>query len=243
MEKLIEELKTQIATMNKADGSKYNLSEEFLGSSLNSIYPFNEFEYIISHLIATETITLQQYLDIRNRYLERNKYKYRYVFEITAPRIFGEKWAQGHLNKVVPELQLPSKSYDPDYKKGKYDFWYNGIKIEVKASRALWDKSNYPFEIRALSSDSEYRFKMNFQQIKPACCDVFVLIAVWRDVIRYWVLSSDEVKNNRHYSPSQHLGNKGEGQLWIKSTNINDFDEYEVDERDILTKIREKGKK
>lgn len=240
MEKLIEELKTQIATMNKADGSKYNLSEEFLGSSLNSIYPFNEFEYIISHLIATETMTLQQYLDIRNRYLERNQYKYRYLFEITAPRKFGE-WAESHLNKIVPELQHPD-NYDPDYD-GQYDFWYNDIKIEVKASRAVWDESDYPFEIRALSSGSEYKFKMNFQQIKPACCDVFVLIAVWRDVIRYWVLSSDEVKNNRHYFSSQHRGNKGEGQLWIKNTNINDFDEYEVDERSILAKIDEKSKR
>ena len=83
MEKLIKELKTQISAMNKAGGSKYNLSDKVL-DSLYSVYPFNKFEYIISHLIGTGTITLQQYLDIRNGYLERNKYLY--VFEITAPR-------------------------------------------------------------------------------------------------------------------------------------------------------------
>ena len=87
MEKLIKELKTQIAAMNKVNSSKYTLSDEVL-DSLYSVYPFNKFEYIISHLIGTDTITLQQYLDIRNRYLERNKYLY--VFEITAPRTFGE---------------------------------------------------------------------------------------------------------------------------------------------------------
>ena len=69
---------------------------------------------------------------------------------------------------------------------------------------------------------------MNFQQIKPACCDVFVWIAVWRDVIRYWVLSSDEVKSNRYYSSGQHRGNVGEGQLWLKDTNIDDFDECQL---------------
>lgn len=37
---------------------------------------------------------------------------------------------------------------------------------------------------------------MNFQQVKPRCCDVFVWIAVWRDVIRYWVLSSNEVETS-----------------------------------------------
>lgn len=237
MEKLIKELKTQIAAMDKANGNKYNLSDEDL-DSLYSVYPFNKFEYIISHLIGTDTITLQQYLDIRNRYLERNKYLY--VFEITAPRTFGETWAQRHLNEVVPELQWPSTSYDPDYS-GQYDFWYDGIKIEVKASRAVRRKSGDSLIIKALSSDSKYGFDMNFQQIKPACCDVFVWIAVWRDVIRYWVLSSDEVKNNRYYSSGQHRGNVGEGQLWLKDTNIADFDEYEVGVRDILTKIVEKS--
>lgn len=237
MEKLSKELKAQIAAMNKANGSKYNLSDEVL-DSLYSVYPFNKFEYIISHLIGTGTITLQQYLDIRNRYLERNKYLY--VFEISAPRTFGETWAQRHLNEVVPELQRPSTTYDPDYS-GQYDFWYSGIRIEVKASRAVRRKSGDSLIIKALSSDSNYGFDMNFQQIKPACCDVFVWVAVWRDVIRYWVLSSDEVKNNRYYSSRQHRGNVGEGQLWLKETNIDDFDEYEVGVRDILSKIIEKA--
>lgn len=237
MEKLIEELELQISVMNKMNDSEYNLSDEVL-DSLYSVYPFNKFEYIICHLIGTNTITLQQYLNIRNRYLERNKYLY--VFEITAPRTFGETWAQQHLNEVVPELQRPSTSYDPGYS-GQYDFWYNGIRIEVKASRAVRRKSGDSLIIKALSSDSKYGFDMNFQQIKPACCDVFVWIAVWRDVIRYWVLSSDDVKNNRYYSSGQHRGNVGEGQLWLKDTNIDDFNEYEVGVRDILAKIVEKS--
>jgi len=237
MEKLIEELELQLSVMNKMNDSEYSLSDEVL-DSLYSVYPFNKFEYIICHLIGTNTITLQQYLNIRNRYLERNKYLY--VFEITAPRTFGETWAQRHLNEVVPELQRPSTSYDPSYS-GQYDFWYNGIRIEVKASRAVRRKSGGSLIIKALSSDSKYGFDMNFQQIKPACCDVFVWIAVWRDVIRYWVLSSDDVKNNRYYSSGQHRGNVGEGQLWLKDTNIDDFNEYEVGVRDILAKIVEKS--
>jgi len=48
MEKLIKELKTQIAIMNKVSGDKYNLSDEVL-DNLYSVYPFNKFEYIISH--------------------------------------------------------------------------------------------------------------------------------------------------------------------------------------------------
>ena len=84
---------------------------------------------------------------------------------------------------------------------------------------------------------------MNFQQIKPACCDVFVWIAVWRDKIRYFVLSSDEVVRNKYYSIGQHRGNVGEGQLWLKESNIAEFECYEVGVRDILDRIRKKGRK
>lgn len=161
MEKLIEELKIQIARMSKASGGRYSLSDEIL-DGLYSVYPFNKFEYVISHLISTDTIALSQYLDIRNRYLERNKYLY--LFEITAPRTFGETWAQRHLNEVVPELRRPSKDLDPDYDPGQYDFWYEGIRIEVKASRAVRRKSGDSLINKALSSNSKYGFDMNFQQ-------------------------------------------------------------------------------
>lgn len=239
MEKLVNELRDQIKHLNESSPRKYDLSEEFL-NSLYSVFPFNKFEYVISHLLGTNTIGLDKYLDIRNAYLERNKYLY--VFEITAPRTFGETWAQRHLNEVVPELKRPCKKYDPDYS-GHYDFWYNGIKIEVKASRAVERKSGESLIIKALSSDSKCGFDMNFQQIKPGCCDVFVFIAVWRDVIRYWVLSSEDVLKNKYYCKTQHLGNRGEGQLWIKESNIDEFRQFEVGVRDLLSAIVKKAKK
>lgn len=239
MEALIKQLELKIAQMKSNTDNKVDLTNNIL-DDLYSVYPFNKFEYVISHLIATETITIQEYLDIRNSYIARNKYLY--VFEITAPRTFGETWAQRHLNEIVPELTVPCSSLDPTYS-GEYDFWYDGIKIEVKASRAVKRKSGDSLILKALSSDSECGFDMNFQQIKPSCCDVFVWIAVWRDKIRYWVLSSEEVKNNKYYSTGQHRGNTGEGQLWIKETNIDEFDIYEVGVRDILSAIKEKAGK
>ena len=85
---------------------------------------------------------------------------------------------------------------------------------------------------------------MNFQQIKPDCCDVFVWIGVWRDTIKYWVLSSEEVRNNKYFSRGQHRGNVGEGQLWIKDSNIKEFSCFEVKVPELLAKIVEKsGKK
>lgn len=239
MEKLISELKGLINEFNNKNGYHKDLDDNVL-DKLYSVYPFNKFEYVISRLISSKIIDFNDYLKLRNSYLERNKYLY--LFEITAPRTFGETWAQRHLNEIVQELKRPSPLYDSNYS-GQYDFWYNGIRIEVKASRAVKRKSGDALIIKALSSDSKSGFDMNFQQIKPDCCDVFVWIAVWRDMIRYWVLSSDDVKNNKHYSPNQHRGNKGEGQLWIKETNINEFNQYEVNSRDILAKIIEKSGK
>lgn len=237
METLMYQLKEQIRKL--PEGVATTLSEELL-DKLYSVYPFNRFEYIISHLIAEGIITLQGYLEIRNNYLNRNKYLY--IFEITAPRTFGETWAQRHLNELVPELERPSVQKDLEYS-GQYDFWCDGIRIEVKASRAVDRRSGDTLIMKALSSDSKKGFDMNFQQIKPDCCDVFVWIGVWRDVIRYWVLSSDEVANNKYFSTGQHRGNVGEGQLWIKDTNIKHFKEYEVRVPELLMKIKEKYRK
>lgn len=239
MEKLIENLKARIGELESKKPGVYKLHDAAL-EELYSVYPFNKFEYVISHLIAENIISLNQYLMMRAAYLQRNKYLY--VFEITAPRTFGETWAQRHLVEVVPELEYPSPIKDPTYE-GQYDLTYNGIKIEVKASRAVKRKSGETLIMKALSSDSKSGFDMNFQQIKPACCDVFVWIAVWRDVIRYWVLSSNDVANNKYFSRGQHRGNVGEGQLWIKESNIDEFKEYEVGVRDILSAIEKKAMK
>lgn len=218
LNKLVDEL-----SADKREVIKTRLSD------LVSVYPFNEYEYIISSLMGFGKISLEDYYDIRDEYISRNMYLY--IFEIGSPRGFGELWAQGHLKELVPDLQKPTKKLESGYK-GDYDFLLNDsenkIRIEVKASRAVDGDSSEPLFVKALSYESKSPFWMNFQQIKPAHCDVFVWVAVWRDVIKYWVLSSEEVKNNKYYSKGQHRGNVGEGQLHLKEDNIKDFEKYEV---------------
>ena len=238
MENLCRVLDEHILELTKKSVEKIDLSEAFL-NNLYSVFPFNRFEYVISHLIANEIVDIEQYLEIRNSYLDRNKYLY--LFEISAPRKFGETWAQNHLKEIVPELHCPSKKYDDKYT-GQYDFWFNGIRIEVKASRAVDSQSDEPLVIKALSTKSKKNFNMNFQQIKTDCCDVLVWIGVWRDEIKHWVISSDEVKNNPFFSIGQHRGNIGEGQLWLTEKNIESFAQYLVKPRDLLEKIIAKAK-
>lgn len=201
--------------------------EDFLDQieNLFSVYPFNEFEYIISTLLGLGKLKLDDYYDLRNEYIARNMYLY--LFEMSAPRGFGETWAQGHLKELVPELIKPTRKIDPNYS-AQYDFLLRRIRIEVKASRAVDSNSKEALYVKALSSSSAKPFDMNFQQIKPACCDVFIWVAVWRDIIRYWVLASIEVEQNPFYSPGQHRGNIGEGQLHMTRDNIESFAKYEA---------------
>ena len=225
MEKLKQKLDKLVSELSE---DKKEVVKDRL-ANLISVYPFNEYEYIISSLMGFNKITIDDYYEIRDEYIARNMYLY--IFEIGSPRGFGEQWAQGHLKELMPELVKPTKKIDKDYS-GQYDFIlpYNGksIKIEVKASRAVDEDSPEPLYVKALSLASKQHFWMNFQQIKPACCDVFVWIAVWRDVIKYWVLSSKEVEGNKYYSKGQHRGNQGEGQLHIHEDNVKEFDKYEI---------------
>lgn len=230
MERLKEHLDRLISEMEDA----HAIHEQI--ENLISVYPFNEYEYMILTLLGRGRLTLNDYYALRDEYIERNLFLY--IFEISAPRGFGETWAQGHLKGLVPELEKPSKRKDPDYA-GEYDFYLDQqIKIEVKASRAVDFGVQAPLYVKALASDSDRPFDMNFQQVKPACCDVFVWIAVWRDKIRYWVLASREVENNRYYSRGQHRGNVGEGQLHLRHDNIDEFNQYEVTGRELLQAIR-----
>ncbi len=216
LNKLIEEL-----SEDKKEVIKNRLYD------LVSVYPFNEYEYLISLLMGFRKITLDDYYEIRDEYISRNMYLY--LFEIAAPRGFGERWAQGQLMSLEPDFLKPTKKLDEEYN-GQYDialpYKDSLIKIEVKASRAVDGKSDEPLYVKALSYESNRSFWMNFQQIKPACADIFILIAVWRDVIKYWVISSIEVENNKYYSKGQHRGNIGEGQLHIKDDNIQEFEQY-----------------
>ena len=201
-----------------------------------AVYPFNEYEYLIISLMEKKGLTYEQYLDIRTEYINANPNLW--LFEISAPRDFGEKFAQTYIKGKSNKLLMPSKKLDPNYK-GEYDLWLDGIRIEVKASRAVDANSDEPLYMKALSKNTNKHFVMNFQQLKPQCCDVFVWLAVFKDEIVIWVMNSEEVSKHKDFSPGHHRGNHGnEGQLHIEDNNINLFDVYKLDDQNIEQAIR-----
>lgn len=203
----------------------------------DAIFPFNEYEHLICNFMGKDGLTYNQYLDIRTEYISQNPYLW--IFEISGPRNFGEKFAQAYIEGKCSKIKKPCKKIDQNYS-GEYDLWLDGIKIEVKASRVVDSDSDKPLYAKALSRDTKNKFLMNFQQLKPQCCDVFIWLAVFRDEIVLWILSSDEVSNNALYSKGQHRGNRNnEGQLHINHQSIHDLDVYELKNDNLEKAIRE----
>lgn len=202
-----------------------------------AVYPFNEYELMITTFLNHQWLTYEDYLNIRTEYLSKNPNLW--IFEISAPRGFGEQFAQTFILNKSSKIQPASKHLDQDYH-GQYDLWLDGIRIEVKASRAVDSESNEPLYRKALSSNTQHPFLMNFQQLKPQCCDVFVWMAVYRDIISVWIMNTKEVENHPDFSKGQHRGNSGnEGQLHINQSNIHTLDKYLLKTDDIVTAIKE----
>jgi hypothetical protein len=194
-----------------------------------AIFPFNEYEYLLQEFINKKYLSFEDYLNIRQDYINANPNLW--IFEISAPRSFGEKFAQTYLMGMCSSLKKPSKKIDKNYT-SEYDLYLEdktlgGIKIEVKASRAVDASSNEPLYMKALSSNTKQNFLMNFQQLKPNYCDVFIWVAVFRDKILVWVIPAKDVLNHSLYSKGQHRGNHGnEGQLHMNNSNIKQFNKY-----------------
>ncbi len=155
-------------------------------------------------------------------------------------------WKIGHLKSLEPNFKRQSRKADP--RSGEYDLYLDWvdddekkhyIRIEVKASRAN-DRGRKADSLisKAIASDSERPFLMNFQQQKPSCCDVFIWIAVYRDTIKYWVLRSDVIQTNQFFTPQHRnaaTAERGrdyrkediyEGQIMVTDENIATFDDY-----------------
>jgi hypothetical protein len=234
------ELKKRIC--DEFTGSKEELDRILkLVDEDRSIFPFNEYEHLICNFLDVGGLTHEQYLDIRYEYISKNPNLW--IFEISAPRGFGESFAQTYVHGICPDLQKPSKKLHNQYS-GEYDFWFDGIRIEVKASRAVDSESDEPLYVKALSRGSGRPFLMNFQQLKPQLCDVFIWVAVFRDQIVLWVLGSRDVGEHPLYSKGQHRGNSGnEGQLHVNEENVHQFDKFELGAGDLKAAIRKAAKR
>ena len=98
----LSELKNRIC--DSFSGSMQDLQDVLaMVEEDNAIYPFNEFEHLICGLIEKGGLSYQQYIDIRTEYISENPNLW--IFEISAPRGFGEKFAQTYVQGKCHNLQ------------------------------------------------------------------------------------------------------------------------------------------
>ena len=206
-------------------------------ASLKSVFPFNEYEYIIMFLLDKGIIAFQQYEELRKKYVSSNPYLELYNI---APRVFGEIWGHPHIMDIDNRFKKPNKEIDPTYE-GQYDLWFEGVKVEIKACRAINTKKRGNLMAKALRYGSDEPFWMNYQQIKADMSDVFTFIGVWIDKIVYWVMSRKEIKKNKYLS-FQHRGGI-EYQIGITHKNISEFDIYKVEPHKLGEIVLKKGKR
>ncbi len=207
--------------------------------NLASIYPFNEYEYIIANLISKNLLEYKEYLKIRTDYISQNMYLP--IIEIAWPRPFWETWAQLHIMSLDHRILKPNQNLDEWYK-GQYDLLIlennKKIKIEIKASRWLNKKlKDEPYAVKALSYPTTKPFDMNFQQVKLDYAEVFIFVSVWRNTIIYWVLTSKEIENSWYYNDKQHSKSNWEGQIHFKNHNIAYFEQYMTEPNNIYNAI------
>ncbi len=191
----------------------------------------------LSHfLVDRHVISFNEYEELRNNYVSANRYLD--LFSL-APRTFGQIWGERHLMDLDRRFQKPNKNLDPEYE-GQYDLWLEGVRVEIKAARAIHTKQREAIASKALHWGAKAPFWMNYQQLKIDICDVFVFIGVWVDLIIYWVLSNEEVKQNKYLS-HQHRGGI-EYQIGIREKNIREFDAFQVDALALTQTIIAKAK-
>jgi hypothetical protein len=239
-----------------------------------SKFPFNIFANIFAVLLTKGDLKYNDFISIRNDYFKRNPYLD--LFE-KAPRTFGQTWGEAWLREQTGSLQIPPKR---DGYKPQFDLWFptegkNGLKIEVKSSRVVKDDPELLLVERAYKRphgtdeeikeviENELSFEMNFQQLKPDYCDIFIWIAVWLDDIDMWVIPSDKIimrpKGFKRRKPSesivlengsifmgvQHAGGKGgevpEGQIDVTNKHFYDLKDYKVTLDNLIEKIKEYG--
>jgi len=189
---------------------------------LVSVFPFSEYEFILMLLRDRDVISFEDYEKLRDNYVSANRYLD--LFGL-APRVFGQIWGEKHIMDLDSRFRKPDKSLDPEYD-GEYDLWIEGVKVEVKSSRAIHTKKRGSIVSKALRYGGDDPFWMNFQQLKLDACDVFIFIGVWVDRIIYWVVSNEDAKRNEYLS-HQHRGGI-EYQIGITNKNIQEFERFQT---------------
>ena len=214
-----------------------------------TIYPFSTESRLLAYFLSLGELSYDEFSALCTAYSRRNRYLDLYDM---APRTYGQTWGEQHIRSLFPEfIKATQKNVSSEYPSfdGEFDLWLKGIRIEVKACRANYEKGKGSLASRAyLHAEAKAAdFKYHYQQLKPSCCDVFIWIGTCRDELIYWVLTSQELLNTGKLGSQHRNENTGvdgaevfEGQVFMTEDELKPF---LVEEKDILKVVLQKGTK
>ena len=202
-------------------------------AELTHAYPFSAFDYMLMYLQHRGVLSFDSYEDLRSIYVASNPHLA--LFE-QDPRQFGQDWGPLHLIALHPELRRGDRSLDPAFDR-QYDLWLDGIRIGVRAARAVDAAAHGSFVEKALRYGTDRPYFMNFQQLDLAHSDAFVFIGVWVDTLVYWILSSEEAENNKYLMHQRRGG--VDFQISLRSANLDEFNEHLVRPQELLDRLKQ----
>ena len=104
-----QELRAYLETLSASLSGDDRLILSARLESLVSVFPFNEYEYILSFLLDRGIVSFGEYEELRNNYVSDNRYLG--LFGL-APRIFGQIWGETHLMDLDSRFVKPSRELD-----------------------------------------------------------------------------------------------------------------------------------
>lgn len=214
-----------------------------------TLYPFSAACKLLTYFVSIGELTYDEFSELSISYSQRNKYLDLYEM---APRTYGQTWGEQHIRSLFPQfIKATKENVSSEYPSfdGEFDLWLKGIRVEVKACRANYEKGKGSLASRAyLHSEAKAAgFKYHYQQLKPSCCDVFIWIGTCRDELIYWVLTSQELLDTGKLGSQHRNENTGvagievfEGQVFMTEEELSPF---LVEEKDILKMVQQKRTK
>lgn len=187
--------------------------------------PLGETVNFAAYLIERGWLKYEDFVKLQKSFLERNTNLNIFKMSDTS---FGVKWGQAHIFALSDKFLKPEKGQD------HHDAVLDGLKIEIKASRAVERGSRLPLSEKALRYDDQRPFTMNFNHIFLDEADVFLFIGVWLDRICYWVLTNEELVSLPNYFNKYQT----EYQMAITEGNIKSFEKYRCEQAELLLKIK-----
>lgn len=225
LRKYLEELETGCK-----EGDRKLVQEEL--ERAMCIMQSSEFDYVLANLQKKNLITSQEYGTLKR---EQMSNRYLILYGIDS-RLFAEIWAVEHLKRMDPRF---NSEFDRAATK-KYEALFEGIKVGIKACRAVKENVQGDRFKGALRYSLKQPFAFRFRNLNVQMCDVFVFIGVWVNLMIYWVLSEREINLNEYLVLDQSKQTM-DHMIEINNGNIAAFDKYRVHESDLIATIMKKG--